>query len=106
MRWLFPCSRRRAPPAAIVRDSDLELLIAERAAGQALAWRFRLIVTETFMMALLVAIAGVLLHKPPLMVARASLGVGVACFVSGMLLVGLSGAGTYSLFALKRWWRR
>lgn len=106
MRRLFPCPRQTSLHSKIIRDSDLELLIAERAASQALAWRFRLIVTETLMMGLLVMIAGILLHKPALMVARASLGVGAACFVSGMLLVGLSGAGTYGLFAVKRWWRR
>lgn len=65
--------------------------VAAAAEKQALRWRFRLIVIESFMMAGLVLVAGLLLNLPSMMVVRVSLSVGMACFLSGLLLIRLSG---------------
>jgi hypothetical protein len=43
------------------------------------------------MMAGLVLVAGLFLNLPSMMVIRASLSVGMACFLSGLLLIWLSG---------------
>lgn len=65
--------------------------VAAAAEKQALRWRFRLVVIESVMMAGLVLVAGLFLNLPSMMVIRASLSVGMACFLSGLLLIWLSG---------------
>ncbi len=87
-------------------DDDLEAIIAARVAARAeadaLRWRFRLIVIEAVMMTTLVIAAGIALDQPTGMVVRGALVIGVSCFLTGLLLIGLTGA-TSRLMAR---WRR
>lgn len=87
-------------------DDDLEAIIAARVAARAeadaLRWRFRLIVIESVMMTTLVIAAGIALNQPTGMVVRGALVIGVSCFLTGLLLIGLTGA-TSRLMAR---WRR
>jgi hypothetical protein len=87
-------------------DDDLEAIIAARVAARAeadaLRWRFRLIVIEAVMMTTLVIAAGIALNQPTGMVVRGALVIGVSCFLTGLLLIGLTGA-TSRLMAR---WRR
>jgi len=87
-------------------DDDLEAIIATRVAARAeadaLRWRFRLIVIEAVMMTTLVIAAGIALNQPTGMVVRGALVIGVSCFLTGLLLIGLTGA-TSRLMAR---WRR
>ncbi|AOH85668.1 hypothetical protein AWL63_18715 [Sphingomonas panacis] len=91
------------------KDAELERIIEVRAAiraeNDAMRWRFRLIVLETFMMSGLVLAAGLALNQPTALVLRGALIVGAACFASGILLIGLSGA-TGLLVSRYRRWRR
>lgn len=84
-------------------ERHIEARVAERCQQESVRWRFQLITVETVMMAALVAIAGLLLHQPPLFVARASLLVGASCFATGILLLGLSAATTRLLTRFRRW---
>ncbi|MCG2841313.1 hypothetical protein L6Q21_10000 [Sandaracinobacter sp. RS1-74] len=88
-------------------DDELERLIdarvAERAEVQALHWRFRLIVIESVMMASLVLAAGIALEQPTGIVARGAAIVGLGCFVTGLIMIGLTGAVSR---LLARWRRR
>ena len=83
----------------------IEARVAIRAEADALRWRVRLIAIETVMMTTLVAAAGIALDQPVSMVARAALLIGVTCFASGMLLIGLSGAVGWSVSRFRRWRR-
>ena len=74
--------------------------VAER---QALGWRFRLVVIESLMMAGLVLVAGLLVDQPTSIVAQASVTVGIACLVSGLLLIWLSSVTSGLML---RWRRR
>jgi hypothetical protein len=74
--------------------------VAER---QALGWRFRLVVTESVMMAGLGLLAGLLVDQPPSVVMQASATVGAACFASGLLLIWLSSVTSGLML---RWRRR
>lgn len=76
------------PPA---ERALFDTAVAAAAEKQALRWRFRLVVIESVMMAGLVLVAGLFLNLPSMMVIRASLSVGMACFLSGLLLIWLSG---------------
>lgn len=82
--------------AALERDIDARVAI--RAEEEAWRWRFRLITIETLMMGALVAVAGLIVGKPAMLVLRASVLVSAACFASGMLLLGLS-VGTGRLWS-------
>lgn len=75
-------------PAAL--EAEVERRVAARSQSDAMLWRFRLIMAETLMMGLLVAIAGLALHQAPLLVARAALLVSGSCLATGMLLLWLS----------------
>ena len=90
------------------KDAEIERIIearvAIRAEAAALRWRFRLILIETTLMAALVLAAGLALHQPPALVLRGAVIVGVACLVSGLLLILLSGL-TGQLVARYRRWR-
>ncbi|CCW16550.1 hypothetical protein EBBID32_8860 [Sphingobium indicum BiD32] len=89
-------------------DAELERMIearvAIRAEAAALRWRFRLILIESTLMAGLVLAAGFALHQPSALVLRGAATVGVACLVSGLLLIGLSGLSGH-LAARYRHWR-
>lgn len=89
------------------KDAQLERMIearvAIRAEAAAIRWRFRLIAIETVMMASLVLAAGFALNQPRAIVLRGALIVGAACFASGVMLIGLSGATGLLLSAYRRW---
>ncbi len=87
-------------------QARIEMLVAERAEAQSFRWRFQLMVIETVMMGSLVIAAGTALNQPIDMVIRSGLIVAVACFTSGMLLIGLTAATALVLRRLRRWWAR
>ncbi|WP_342250365.1 hypothetical protein [Sphingomonas sp. OTU376] len=84
-------------------DRLIETRVAERCAAEAGRWRFRLLVIESVLFATLVGVSGLLLRQPGALVLQATLLVGLSCFVSGILLLWLSSAGTRLLARLKRW---
>lgn len=87
-------------------DDDLtayiEARVATRAEADALRWRFRLIIVESVMMATLVLAAGFALYQPAGMVVRGAALVGAGCFLTGLLLIALTGAAS----RLMARWRR
>lgn len=103
--------KRKPDPNQLVlelgKDAELERIIearvALRAEADAVRWRFRLIVIETTMMAMLIAAAGIALDQKPILIFRAALLVGATCFASGVLLIGLSGASGWLLSRFRRW---
>ncbi|CAM4217553.1 MAG: hypothetical protein ACOY4N_00075 [Pseudomonadota bacterium] len=90
----------------LTADAELEAIVAARVAARAeadaLRWRFRLIIIESVMMTTLVIAAGIALDQPTGMVVRGALVIGVSCFVTGLLLIGLTGAAS----RLMARWRR
>lgn len=84
-------------------ERHIETRVAERCQQESIRWRFQLITVETVMMTALVAIAGLLLHQPTLLVIRAALLVGASCFATGILLLGLSAWTTRLLGRFRRW---
>lgn len=91
---------------ALAPDDELEALIearvAARAEADALRWRFRLIVVESVMMTTLVLAAGIALAQPTGMVVRGAAVIGASCFLTGLLLIGLTGAASRLLAAMRR----
>jgi len=87
-------------------DDELERIIearvAERAEAQALSWRFRLVVIESVMIASLVLAAGIALDLPISKTLTGALTVGVGCFLTGLMLIGLTGAASRLLAKLRR----
>lgn len=79
---------------AFGRDAEIERIIearvALRAQGEALRWRFRLVVIETVMMALLVLVMGTVLRQPSDLVLRGAAIVGLGCLAAGALAIALS----------------
>jgi len=92
-----------APLATDETEREIERRVAERCQAEAILWRFRLIMTESVMMALLVAAAGIALDKPIMLIMRVALLVGASCFASGMLLLGITGLGTKWARRLRSW---
>lgn len=94
-------------PLELGKDAELERIIERRVAIRAEAdawrWRMRLILIETLLMATLIAAAGIALDLPHAAVARSALAVGGACLVSGLLLIGLSGACGRLVSAFRHW---
>lgn len=94
-------------PLDLTADDALERLIEARVAArceaESFVWRFRLIVLETIMMGALVAVAGVMLGQPGMLVARAAVLVAGTCFATGMILLGLSAWSARLLTRFKRW---
>ncbi|PNU06026.1 hypothetical protein [Novosphingobium guangzhouense] len=84
-------------------QAAIEARVAQRAEAAAFRWRLRLVAIETFMMGALVTIAGIALQQPVLPALRAGIIVAAACFSSGMLLIGLSGACGKLVSHLRRW---
>lgn len=87
-------------------QAAIEARVAQRAEAAAFRWRLRLVAIETFMMCALVTIAGIALHQPSLSALRAGIIVAAACFASGMLLIGLSGACGKLVSRVRQWRRR
>ncbi|MDF0544977.1 hypothetical protein PX699_21745 [Sphingobium sp. H39-3-25] len=84
-------------------EAIIEARVAKRAEAAAFQWRLRLVAIETCMMGGLVIAAGLALDQPPLQTVRTGLIVAAACFASGMLLIGLSGACGMLLSCLSQW---
>ena len=93
-------------PEAERIEAEVERRVMQRCESETFLWRFRLIATETLMMGTLVGIAGVLLHQKIELVARAVLLIAGSCFGTGMLLLGLSGAGLRARRRFTKWWHR
>jgi len=68
----------------------IEARVAIRAEHEAVRWRLRLIVTESILMTALVLGGGLAMKLPVSAVLRSSLVIGLACLVTGLLLIGLS----------------
>ncbi|TAJ74263.1 MAG: hypothetical protein EPO45_17720 [Sphingobium sp.] len=87
-------------------DDDLEAYVearvAARAEADALRWRFRLVIIESVMIASLVLAAGVVLDQPIGLVLRGAAMVGAGCFVTGLILIGLTGAAGRLLARFRR----
>jgi len=83
-------------------EAYIEARIAARAEADALRWRFRLVIIESVMIASLVLAAGVVLDQPIGLVLRGSAMVGAGCFVTGLILIGLTGAAGRLLARLRR----
>lgn len=105
-------SRRRLSPdqlpLQLVENSDgdleriVEARVAARAEADALRWRFRLVIIESLMIASLVLIAGAILGQPTALVLRGSAMVGAGCFLTGLILIGLTGAASRLFAKLRR----
>lgn len=87
-------------------DDDLEALIEARvmarAEADALRWRFRLVIIESVLMTVLVLAAGFALAQPAGMVVRGALIIGTSCLVTGLLLIGLTGAASRLIARVRR----
>lgn len=83
-------------------EAYIEARIAARAEADALRWRFRLVIIESVMIASLVLAAGVVLDQPIGLVLRGAAMVGAGCFVTGLILIGLTGAAGRLLTRLRR----
>ena len=105
-------SRRRVSrdqlPLGFIKnaDADLERMIearvAARAEADALRWRFRLVIIESVMIASLVLTAGAVLGQPTALALRSAAIVGAGCFLTGLVLIGLTGAAGRLLARLRR----
>ena len=88
-------------------DGEFERMVearaAERAEAAAVRWRFRLVLIETTMISLLVLVSGLALEQPMGFVLRGAVMVGAGCFLTGLMLIGLTGAASR---LLARWRRR
>jgi hypothetical protein len=73
-------------------EHRIEVRAAELAQGQAVRWRFRLVVIETTMLTALVIAAGIALEQPTGMVLRGAAVIGVSCFLTGLMLIAFTGA--------------
>lgn len=78
----------------------VEERVARRAETEAIRWRFRLILIETAMISSLVLVAGLALEQPVGLVLRGAAMVGAGCFLTGLMLIGLTGAASR---LLARW---
>ncbi|WP_257554543.1 hypothetical protein [Sphingobium sp. CFD-2] len=83
-------------------EAVIEARVAERAEANAMRWRFRLIIIESVMMASLILAAGFMLELPAEDVLRGAGIVGAGCFLTGLMLIGLTGAAS----RLLAWSRR
>ena len=105
---------RRAHPDQMTldwsKDPEIERIIearvAIRAEAAALRWRLRLILIESVMMASLVLAAGTALKQPLVMVVYSSAMIGLACLLSGLLLIALSGVTGQMIRRYRQWRRR
>lgn len=80
----------------------IEARVAERAEAQAINWRFRLVIIESVMIASLVLAAGIALNLPMSKILSGAATVGIGCFLTGLMLIGLSGAASRLLAKLRR----
>ncbi|MBO9379499.1 hypothetical protein GG804_22255 [Sphingomonas histidinilytica] len=89
------------------KDAEIERIIearvAIRAEAEAIHWRFRLVLIETTLMSGLVLAAGLALGQPTAIVLRGAVIVAVACFVTGAILIALSGVTGMLLSKVRKW---
>ncbi|MBV1686387.1 hypothetical protein KRR38_01540 [Novosphingobium sp. G106] len=83
-------------------DQYIEARVAERAQSEAARWRFRLVLIETVILALLVLIAGFVLGQKPELVLRGAAIVAAGCLVTGALLTALSAASARLLSRIRQ----
>ncbi|MGI9377303.1 MAG: hypothetical protein ACR2PC_14625 [Tsuneonella suprasediminis] len=83
-------------------EAYIEARVAARAEADALRWRFRLVIIESVMIASLVLAAGYALDLPTSKILTGAATVGVGCFLTGLMLIGLTGAAS----RLLAWCRR
>ena len=85
-------------------EQIIEARVAARCEAESFRWRFRLVLIETVLFSALVAGAGFTLGQPTAMVLRATALIGVSCFLTGAMLVGLSAfsARLWSRLRLRR----
>lgn len=84
-------------------EREIERRVAARCEAESVQWKFRLVAIETLMMGALVAVAGVALDQPGMLVFRAAVIVAASCFASGLLLLGLSAWSARLLTRFKQW---
>ncbi len=84
-------------------EREIEARVAARCEAESVRWKFRLVAIENVMMGELVAVAGMALGQPMMMVARAALLVAASCLATGLLLLGLSAWTARLLTRFKRW---
>lgn len=91
-------------------DALIEKIVEERMAqrfeAEAFHWRLRLVALDTFMMGMLVIVAGLILKQPTMLVLRAGLLVAGSCFATGILLASLSAATGRVLSKIRKALRR
>ncbi|WP_298673222.1 hypothetical protein [uncultured Sphingomonas sp.] len=91
-------SSPRQLPLQLSNDTNLDLArafearVAQRAEAEAMRWRFRLVLIETAMISLLVLASGFALGQPAGLVLRGAAMVGAGCFLTGLMLIGLTWA--------------
>ncbi|AMK25830.1 hypothetical protein [Sphingobium sp. TKS] len=94
-------------PLGFGKDAEIERIIearvAIRAEAEAIRWRFRLMVIETILLTSLVIVTGLMLHQPPMLIARGAVLIGVTCLSTGLLLILLTGLTGKCLSALRSW---
>ncbi|MGA1809354.1 hypothetical protein VHN57_10255 [Sphingobium sp. WW5] len=83
-------------------EAYVEARVAARAEADALRWRFRLVIIESVMIASLVIAAGLVLNQPMGLVLRGAAMVGTGCFLTGLILIGLTGAAGRLLARFRR----
>lgn len=97
-------------PLGFGKDAEIERIIEARvsirAEAEAIRWRFRLVLIETVMMSGLVLAAGFALGQPTPIVLRGAAIVGIACLVTGLMLILLSGVTGLLLSKYRRWRRK
>lgn len=83
-------------------EAYIEARIAARAEADALRWRFRLVIIESVMIASLVLAAGIVLDQPMGLILRGAAMVGAGCFLTGLILIGLTGVAGRLITRLRR----
>lgn len=87
-------------------DQLIERRASERLEADAFHWRLRIIMIEAVLLALLVGVLATAAGLSTLIIARASLMAGAACFAAGMIALGLTSGVTTLLARIKRWRRK
>lgn len=71
-------------------EALIEAEVAERCEAESYRWRFRLVVIEAILLSTLVASAGLTLGQPRDLVLRVTAIIGISCFLTGTMLIGLT----------------
>ena len=87
-------------------EAEIDRRVEARCQAEAFVWKFRLVATESVMMAVLVCAGGFMLDQPASLVLRAALLMAGSCFASGIFLLGLTGGWMRLRLRLRRGERR